>query len=109
LFKQAELDANFSIKDSEFPHVVLSENAEPLHSSAFSGQLTLRDGIFSLDNAELVSESGVFNVSGTASLAGDLDFKMTGENTTGYNVSGTLDQPRVSPITNPPTQAALKP
>jgi hypothetical protein len=109
LLKQAELNANFSVKDSEFPHVVLSENSEPLHSSVFSGQLAFRDGIFSLGDAELVSDSGVFNLSGTASVAGDLNVKMTGENSTGYNVSGTLDQPRVSPITNPPTQAALKP
>ncbi len=109
LLKEAELDAKFSIKDSEFPHVVISENAEPLHSSVFSGQLVFRDGSFSLTDTELVSDSGVFNVSGTASLAGDLNLRMTGENTTGYNVSGTLDQTRVSPITNPPTQAALKP
>ena len=109
LLKEAELNATFSIKDSEFPHVVLSENAEPLHSSVFSGQLIFRDGTFSLDDTELVTESGVFNVSGTASVAGDLDLKMTGENSSGYNVSGTLDQTRVSPITNPPTQAALKP
>lgn len=108
LVKKAELEANFSIKDSEFPHVALSQNAEPLRSSVFSGQLVFRDGIFSLDDTELVSDSGVFNVSGTASLAGDLNLKMAGENTGGYNLSGTLDQTRVSPIANP-TQAALKP
>ena len=109
LLKQAELDATFSIRDSDFPHVILSENAGPLHSSVFSGQLVFRDGAFSLDDTELVSDSGVFNVSGTASLAGDLNLKMTGDNSGGYNVSGTLDRTRVSPITNPPTQAALKP
>jgi hypothetical protein len=109
LLKQAELDASFSIKDSDFPHIILSENTGPLHSSVFSGQLVFRDGTFSLDDTELVSDSGVFNVSGTASLAGDLNLKMTGDNSGGYNVSGTLDQTRVSPITNPPTQAALKP
>jgi hypothetical protein len=109
LVKQAEVDAKFSINDGEFPHVLLSENAEPLHSSIFSGQLVFRDGTFSLDDTELVSDSGVFNVSGTASLAGDLNLKMTNENSGGYNVSGTLDQTRVSPITSPPTQAALKP
>jgi hypothetical protein len=109
LLKKAELDANFTIKDSEFPHVMLSENAEPLHSSVFSGQLVLRDETFSLDNTELVSDTGVFNVSGTATLAGNLNLKMAGENSSGYNVSGTLDQTRVSPIANPPTQAALKP
>lgn len=109
VLKQAELDAKFSLKDGEFPHVVLSANAEPLQSSVFSGQLIFRDETFSLDDAELVSDSGIFNISGTASLAGDLNLKMTGENSGGYNVSGTLDQTRVSPITNPPTQAALKP
>jgi hypothetical protein len=109
VLKKAELEANFSIKDSEFPHVMLSGNAEPLHSSVFSGQLVFRDETFSLDNAELVSDSGVFDVSGTASLAGDLNLKMAGAKSSGYNVSGTLDQTRVSPIANSPTQAALKP
>jgi hypothetical protein len=109
LLDAAELNASFNIKDGVFPHVVLTENAEPLSASVFSGQLGLHQGNFSLDDTELVTADGVFNVSGTASLAGVLDLKMTRENSTGYNVSGTLDQTRVSPITNPPTQAALKP
>jgi hypothetical protein len=109
LLKKAELEASFSITDSEFPHVVLGDDAEPLHSSLFSGQMVLRDGTFSMDDTELVSGSGVFNVSGKASLAGDLDLRMTSGNSGGYNLSGTLDQTRVSPITNPATQAALKP
>jgi hypothetical protein len=108
LLKQAEIDAQFSVKDGAFPHVLLSENAEPLHTSLFSGRLAFREGTFWLDDTELVSAGGVFNVSGTASLAGDLNFKMTSENSGGYNVSGTLDQTRVSPITNPATQAALR-
>ena len=109
LLNAADLNANFNMKDGVFPHVVLSDGAEPLRASAFSGQLALQKGNFSLDDTELITADGVFNLSGTASLAGDLDLKMTSENSTGYNVSGTLDQTRVSPITNPPTQAALKP
>jgi AsmA family/AsmA-like C-terminal region len=109
LVKQADAEAKFSVKDGEFPHVLLSENAEPLHSSVFSGQLVFRNRTFSLDNTELVSDSGVFNVSGTASLTGDLNLKMMSENSGGYNLSGTLDQTRVSAIPNSPTQAALKP
>jgi len=109
LLNAADLNANFTMRDGVFPHVVLSDGAEPLRPSVFSGQLALQQGTFSLDDTELVTADGVFNLSGTASLAGDLDLKMTGENSTGYNVSGTLDQTRVSPITNPPTQAALKP
>ena len=108
LLEKAGIDAQFSVKDGAFPHVLLSENAEPLHTSLFSGRLAFREGTFWLDDTELVSAGGVFNVSGTASLAGDLNFKMTSENSGGYNVSGTLDQTRVSPITNPATQAALR-
>jgi AsmA family/AsmA-like C-terminal region len=109
LLDAAELNASFNIRDGTFPHLVLAENAEPLSATAFSGQLALHQGNFSLEDTELVTADGVFNVSGTASLAGALDLKMTRENSTGYKVSGTLDQTRVSPITNPPTQAALKP
>lgn len=109
LLKKAELNAKFSIKDGEFPHILLSDNAEPLRSSVFSGQLDLRNRNFSLDDTELVTDAGVFNLSGTASLTGDLNLKMIDENSGGYNLSGTLDQTRVSPITNSPTQAALKP
>jgi hypothetical protein len=109
LLDASELNASFNIKNGVFPHVVLTEDSGPLSASAFSGQLALHQGNFSLDDTELVTTDGVFNVSGTASLAGALDLKMTRENSTGYNVSGTLDQTRVSPITNPPTQAALKP
>jgi hypothetical protein len=109
LLKEAELDAKFTVKDGDFPHVMLSASSEPLHASEFSGRLALHDGNFSLDNTELVTDSGVFNISGTATLAGDLNLKMSRENSTGYNISGTLDQTRVSPIPSPPTQAALKP
>ena len=109
LLNVADLNANFSMKDGVFPHVVLADGGEPLRASVFSGRLALQQGEFSLDDTELITADGVFNLSGTASLGGDLDLKMTGENSTGYNVSGTLDQTRVSPITNPPTQAALKP
>jgi hypothetical protein len=109
LLNAANLNANFTMKDGVFPHVVLTDGAEPLRASVFSGQLALQQGNFSLEDTELITADGVFNLSGTASLAGDLDLKMTSENSTGYNLSGTLDQTRVSPITNPPTQAALKP
>lgn len=109
LLNEADLKADFTVKDGVFPHVVLTDGAEPLSASVFSGQLALQRGNFSLDNTELVSAGGVFNLSGTASLAGDLNLKMTSENSTGYNLSGTLDQTRVSTITSSPTQAALKP
>jgi hypothetical protein len=109
LLNKGELSADFTLKDGAFPHVVLTEKSEPLQTSVFSGQLAFRDGNFSLADTELVTEDGIFNLSGTASLAGVLHLKMTRDNSTGYNLSGTLDETRVTAITNSPTQAALKP
>jgi hypothetical protein len=48
-------------------------------------------------------------VSGTASLTRILDLKLTHEGAPGFNITGTLMEPHVSPIVNPETQAALKP
>jgi len=109
----AEVNGSFKIHDGTFPHIVLRAGADPVHTSWFSGQVNLRGGQLFFRNAELVSSRGVFTVSGTASLAGALKLTMTGEktgeNSSAYALSGTLDQTRVRPIPGPPTQAALKP
>lgn len=109
VMQAAELSAGFDVDEVNFAHVFLNEKSGPLHASLFSGQLTLHQGSLVFENAELDSSSGVFNVSGTATISGDLNLKMTAENSNGYNLSGTLAETRVSPITNQPTQAALKP
>jgi hypothetical protein len=105
----AELEGSFKIQDGTFPHVVLRAGAEPLHASWFSGQVNLKGGQLFFRNAELASSGGVFTVGGTASLAGALKLTMTGENLSGYALSGTLDETRVRAFAGPPTQAALKP
>ena len=105
----AELDGSFQIQDGTFPRILLRAGADPLHANSFSGQVNLKGGQLFLRNVELVSPHGVFNVSGTASLAGALKLTMTGENSSRYALSGTLDEVRVRPIPGPPTQAALKP
>jgi AsmA family/AsmA-like C-terminal region len=109
LLDSADLNSTFRIKDGVFPHVVLSEGADPLHADSLSGQLAIHQGTISFGKTELTSQDGVFMISGTASLAGALKLRLTSENSGGYNVSGTLQQTRVSPIPTPPTQAELKP
>jgi hypothetical protein len=71
----------------------------------FSGNLQLEDGQFTFRDAKLKSDTGVYKVSGTASLNGTLSLKIIGG--TGYTLSGTLLKTRVTPI--PIAQAALKP
>ena len=52
-----------------------------------------------MKDAKLDSPGGKFLVSGTASLKGDLDFKLArspnGATAAGYTISGTLVEPRV--------------
>jgi uncharacterized protein involved in outer membrane biogenesis len=109
MLQSAQLGATFSIKDGLFPHIVLAEDADPLQVESFAGELSLQKGRMAFKDARLDSGNGVYDVSGTATLAGVLNLKMTAENASGYNLSGTLAETHVSPFPTPPTQAALKP
>jgi len=109
LLANSDLSANFSIENARFPHVVLTNKVGPLRVNAFSGKLTLQDGIFSFGNAQLDSRDGIYTVSGTASLAGALKLKMVSEGTFGYEISGTLTRTRVSQIATTSARASLKP
>lgn len=109
LLGSAELSSTFKIEDGVFPHVILPEAGEPLRASLFSGSLVLNNGDISFEDAKLQSDSGVYSIGGTASLTGALNLRMTAESSSGYSLSGTLAETRVSPITTPPTQAELKP
>jgi len=92
-----------------FPHIVLTGTSSPLHTTAFSGTLALHDSNFSFQDTKLESESGVYKISGTASLDGMLNLQMVNEISAGFNLSGSVAKTRVSPIISSATQAALKP
>jgi hypothetical protein len=109
LIESADLSGSFSIKNGDFPHVVLTTTSEPLRANDFSGSFSFREGKFWIDDAKLTSSRGVYKVSGSASMDGSLNLKMSSEGATGYGLSGTLVKTRVSPVTNSATQAALKP
>lgn len=105
----ADLQADFTVQDGIFPHILLTAGSTPLRADDFSGTLLLRKGGISLEDAKLINSSGVSSVSGTASLDGNLDFKLAAENASSYAITGTLVKTRVAPVKTPATQAALKP
>jgi hypothetical protein len=107
LLSTAELNAEFSISDSSFPHIVLTSTSGPLGGKTFSGNIGLHEGQISISDAKLVSRNSVYTISGTASLAGDLNLKIAAEGMPGFVVSGTVLETRVT--TNPTTAASLKP
>jgi hypothetical protein len=66
-----------------------------------------------MKDARLDSPGGKFLVSGSASLKGELDFRLAkvpaGATAAGYTVTGTAGEPRVVPLPGAETQARLKP
>ena len=103
----ADLNTEFSIADGVFPHVVLTRSSGPLRAQTFSGVAQMHKGEISFRNAELETARRVYDLSGTASLDGTLDLRISGENMPGYSVSGTILETRVS--ASPTTAASLKP
>jgi AsmA-like C-terminal region/AsmA family len=104
-------DAGFQIeaRDGSLPHLTLAGDSSPLRVNRFVGRLLLRDGKFEINPGKLQTPGGIYQLSGTASLARVLDFRLAREGARGFNITGTVNQPRVAISTTPETQAALKP
>jgi autotransporter translocation and assembly factor TamB len=88
------------------------EDAEPFEVTRFAGQARLHGGEIEMKDARLDSTGGAFQVSGTASLKGELDLKLAraGEVNAaqGHMISGTLAEPRVVSVSGAEVQARLK-
>jgi len=97
------------LKDARFPRVVLTSKVGPLRAKSFEGELSLKEGDFSFEDAKLTAPDGIYVVSGTASLNGALKLRMVSEGLSGYDVSGTLTQTRVSQLVTTSARASLKP
>ncbi len=104
-------DAGFQVeaRDGSLPHLTLAGDSGPLRVNRFVGRLLLRDGKFEINPGKLQTPGGIYQLSGTASLARVLDFRLAREGARGFNITGTVNQPRVAISTTPETQAALKP
>jgi hypothetical protein len=104
-------DAGFQVeaRDGSLPHLTLAGESSPLRVNRFVGRLLLRDGKFEIDQGKLQTPGGIYQLSGTASLGRVLDLKLARDGARSFNITGTVDQPRVAISTTPETQAALKP
>jgi hypothetical protein len=110
-WKSAEGTLRVSMKNGIFPHVLMGDGAQPLRVSRLDGQAELHAGTIDIKDAKLDSPEGLYQLSGTASLTREVDFRLKGapdNPTTGYTITGTLAEPRVSPLRGT-EQARLKP
>ena len=110
-WQTAEGIFQFDVSDATLPHISLAEDEGPLKVARLRGEARLQGDEFSMQDTTLDSPSGRFQLSGTASLARELNLKLGrtgGGATAGYRITGTLAAPQVVPL--PRTeQARLKP
>jgi AsmA-like C-terminal region len=99
--------------DGSLPHVLLTEDAEPLKVTRLVGKARLEAGKIEMNDTKLDSPDGKFQLTGTATLKGELDLKLAGTLNSaavaGYTITGTLEAPRVNSSSSSETQARLKP
>jgi hypothetical protein len=104
-------ELQFEVRDGELQRFSLREDEVPLKIARLAGEAQLRGGKFEMQHAMLKSTSGVFHLSGTASLKRELNLKLAGTgngSVLGYNITGTLTAPHVVPLPAA-EQARLKP
>ena len=111
-WNSAEGTLQFDMWDGALPHLSLADDAEHLRVTHFAGQARLRAGKIEMKDAKLDTPGGKFRLTGTASLEGELDFKLAGTPNaalvSGYTITGTVTDPRVIRLGSPETQAKLK-
>jgi hypothetical protein len=98
--------ANIEARDGSLPLLVSGDNTPQMrrlsiHLSAHEGKIGVEDGKLETDVASYV-------VSGSVTSDG-ADLKLSRKDASGFNITGSLSDPRVSQIAGPATQAALKP
>ena len=108
----AEGSLLFDARDGALPRVALEEDGTPFRFTRLAGQARLNAGTIEMKDARLDSAEGKYQLTGSASSKGQLDFRLT-RNQNGaagavYAISGTLAEPRVVHSPRSETQARLK-
>jgi AsmA-like C-terminal region/AsmA family len=109
LLSHADARVQIEAREGSLPHLTLAGESGPLRVNRFVGLLLLRDGKVEIDQGKLQTPGGIYQLSGTASMDRSLDIRLARDGAHGFNITGTVNQPRVAISTTPETQAALKP
>jgi hypothetical protein len=90
---------------------MIGDGSGALRASHVKGQARLHDGQIEITDTHLISPDGTYELTGTASLKREVDLKLTrvsnGPTEPGYSIGGTLEAPRVVPLSRT-EQAQLK-
>jgi autotransporter translocation and assembly factor TamB len=112
-WQSAEGTVQFDMREGTLPHFAIAEDTEALKITRFAGQARFDTGKIEIKDARLDSADAKFQLSGAASMKGQLDFQLvrtpSGAAAAGYKIGGTLAEPRVVRSSGTETQAQLKP
>jgi uncharacterized protein involved in outer membrane biogenesis len=101
---------NFDWRDGRLAHVALSGLSGPLQIRQFRGEVAIEGGQISFRPSKMETPGGIYVVSGTASLDRKLGLRLMRGKSEGFEITGTVEEPKVAPATLPTTQAAaMKP
>jgi hypothetical protein len=107
LTKSASGNINYTWRNGTMA-LALDGGAGPLRILDFRGTATLRDNRLSFAPGRMETASGIYTVSGTASLDRQLGLTLARGKTPAFEITGTLEKPKVKPSV-PQTQAQLHP
>jgi hypothetical protein len=102
LIASANGSFNFDWRRGELAKVTLNGNT-PLRFARFVGEARLRKGTLEFEPSKMQTPRGILEVSGTASLGRQLDFRLQ-DGAKQFVVTGTLENPKVGIA---PTQVSL--
>jgi len=109
-WESAEGLLHVEMRDGGWRDVSIGEDGQPLEFSRVKGQARLRGGKIEISDARMSSADGEYQLSGTVSLKREVDLRISRIDgaTVGYAITGTLDEPKVAPLSKT-EQARLKP
>jgi hypothetical protein len=90
-----------------FPLIILVEH-DGLKVQHLIARLALRAGRVEVQDGHMETAGDEYQLSGTASLDRILNLKLTRDSAPGFSITGTLAQPRVTPLAAANAQAALR-
>ncbi len=108
LLGNAKGELSFNWNNGSLRHVTLGNATAPLSFRQFAGVLEFSGGKIRLSpGSKMTTSSGIYEVSGTASAAREMDLTLR-NGTHIYNVTGPLEKPKVTPAPATQAQVSLK-
>jgi hypothetical protein len=99
--------ATFEWRDGTLRHIELDSTGKPLQFRVFAGALELKNRALAVTQSKLQTAKSIYQVSGTASLGRELEFRLARDGAPVFSISGPLQRPKVAPLKLPQTQADL--